>query len=433
MSAAKGSFGLAASNNWLLRGTKTNDFIFFTGNSNQSVIFGCSNTSNIQLAINSSGKVAIGKSNPSYSLDIAGDVNFDGILRKSGLPYISSQWSNVGDTVFITDSNIAIGTSNATTGFTSAYDSTFHSNVTIFGQLTVNNVEYVTSNITIMNSQIVNSNITTLNTLTFSNQTGSVFLDSLNNNLGIETSAPQYKLDVVGDVNTSGVFRQNGAQIISSQWATNSCNVYVLSSSNIGIGTSNPQAQLHVTSNVKIDGVLSVASGVQCAALEFSTTNLSANTLTTQPVHLFLYGTPTAYTGTANSTLVGTSLSQNTQTRILLPSSTNIGWTPTYSSNCRLNIPYDGVYSISYSAGAPIGWQATFAISKNTDTPSYDQNTLSYGTIPYITVGYAAASITATAALTTSDYLAFHYMNASSTALNMTANNTISVTLLYRT
>lgn len=813
---AKGSFGLAASNNWLLRGTKTNDFIFFTGNSNQSVIFGCSNTSNIQLAIDSSGQLSVGKSNPSYALDVAGDINFDGILRKAGTPYISSQWSNIGNTVFITESNIAIGTSTAISGFTSAYDSTFQSNVTIFGQLTVSNVQYVTSNVTILNSQIVNSNITTLNTLTFSNQTGQVFLDSLNANLGIETSTPQYKLDVVGDINTSGVFRQNGSQIISSQWSSNNSNLYIISS-NIGIGTSNPEAQLHISSNAKIDGNVNLGNvtiqatansnivvgitnidaiekrtrltntysssivknwtpysngpfgnwyglvwspelsifvgiksngandqiitstngitwinrttpvtkfwrsvcwsrnlglfvavgidatdnviltspdginwtainaplstnwqsicwsselgifvapsstvpqvmvssdgstwtlystpktgfgvcwaaelglfvavgansvmtssngttwtertpansntwrsvawspelymfaavsntgtgdrvmtskdginwvartspadinwlsvcwssqlscfaavsstgtlnrvmtsqngidwntqvtpdgfytviawspelsmfvalgigsnfiitrpalpapksvpyvhpsllgtssnnkvsistdlipssnitydignsnikfkglyvdGVQCTNIEFVATNLSANTLSASPVHLFLYGTPTAYTGVDNITLVGTSLNQSVETRIILSSNTNLNWNPSYTSNCRLTIPYNGVYTISYTAGAPIGWQATFAISKNTDTPSFDANTLSYGTIPYITTGYAAACISSTAFLTTADYLSFHYMNASSTQLNMTANNTISISLLYRT
>lgn len=431
--SAKGSFGLAASNNWLLRGTKTNDFIFFTGNSNQSIKFGCSNTSNIQVAIDPSGKLSVGKSNPSYALDVAGDINFDGILRKSGIPYISSQWSNVNNTVFITDSNVVIGASNAITGFTTAYDATFQSNVTIFGQLTVSNVQYVTSNVVILNSQIVNSNITTLNTLTFSNQTGTVFLDSLNNNLGIETSSPQYKLDVVGDINTSGVFRQNGNQIISSQWSSNNSNLYI-TDSNIGIGTSTPQAQLHVTSNAIIDGTLSVLSGLQCGSLDFVSSSQPGNTLSSStPVHLFLYGTPTAYTGTDNTTLVGTALNQSVPTRILFSTNTNLNWTPTYSANCRLNIPYNGVYSISYSAGAPIGWQATFAISKNTDTISNDQNMLSYGTIPYITVGYASASIATTALLTTSDYLCFHFMNASSTQLNMTANNTVSITLLYRT
>lgn len=265
--SAKGSFGLAASNNWLLSGTKTNDFIFFTGNSNQSVIFGCSNTSNIQLAINSSGKLAVGKSNPSYTLDVAGDINFDGILLTNGVPYISSQWSNTSNTVFITDSNIAIGTQTATTGFTSAYDSTFHSNVTIFGALTVSNIQYVTSNIVILNSQIVNSNITTLNTLTFSNQTGNVLLDSLNSNLGIDTPTPQYKLDVVGDVNASGVVRQNGVPIVQSQWSNNNSNLFI-TQSNIGIGLSNPQADLHVRSNAKIDGSL-VVNGIQCSAIEF--------------------------------------------------------------------------------------------------------------------------------------------------------------------
>lgn len=125
-------------------------------------------------------------------------------LEPSVLSYmsgsVSSQWSNSNNLIYILNSNVAIGTSNQVGGFTSAYNATFNSNVTIFGQLTVNNVQYVTSNVIIYNTQTVNSNITTLNTLTFSNTTGSLFLDSSNANLGIDYPTPEYKLDVNGDI-----------------------------------------------------------------------------------------------------------------------------------------------------------------------------------------------------------------------------------------
>lgn len=147
-----------------------------------------------------SNQIAIGKSNANYSLDVVGDINMTGALRKNGTLVTTTQWSNSNNIIYVLNSNVSIGTSNAVTGFTSAYDATFNSNVTINGQLTVNNVQYVTSNVTIYNTQTVNSNITTLNTLTFSNSTGSIYLDSSNTNIGIDYPTPEYKLDVNGDI-----------------------------------------------------------------------------------------------------------------------------------------------------------------------------------------------------------------------------------------
>jgi Chaperone of endosialidase len=66
------------------------------------------------------------------------------------------------------------------------------------------------------------------------------------NNVGIGKAAPAYTLDVVGDINFTGAFRQNGTPYIGSQWSNNSTNVFLLGS-NVGIGTTVPTAPLHVT------------------------------------------------------------------------------------------------------------------------------------------------------------------------------------------
>jgi hypothetical protein len=55
--------------------------------------------------------IGIGKSNPSYPLDVNGIVNSTG-LYVNGAPYIGSQWTTSNSNVFITGSNIGIGTSN---------------------------------------------------------------------------------------------------------------------------------------------------------------------------------------------------------------------------------------------------------------------------------------------------------------------------------
>jgi hypothetical protein len=62
-------------------------------------------------------------------------------------------------------------------------------------------------------------------------------------NVGIGKTNPGYALDVTGDINFTGTFRQNGAAYIGSQW-TGTTSLYFVG--NVGIGTTNPQYRLHV-------------------------------------------------------------------------------------------------------------------------------------------------------------------------------------------
>jgi hypothetical protein len=58
---------------------------------------------------------------------------------------------------------------------------------------------------------------------------------STSNNVGIGTVSPGYKLDVNGDVNLTGTFRQNGTPYTGSQW-TGTTAIYF--TGNVGIGTT---------------------------------------------------------------------------------------------------------------------------------------------------------------------------------------------------
>jgi hypothetical protein len=74
----------------------------------------------------------------------------------------------------------------------------------------------------------------------------------LNGNIGIATTNPQYTLDVIGDINFTGTFRQNGSQFVASRWSSGvNDDIYRLNG-NIGIATTNPLNPLQVGSGTTI-------------------------------------------------------------------------------------------------------------------------------------------------------------------------------------
>lgn len=104
---------MAAASNFVIQGVLYDDVIIYAARSNQGFAFGTSNNSNMLLRIDSNGNVGVGKSNPGFRMDVAGDLNFSGTLRQGGVPYVGSQWSNTGSNVFLLGSNVGIGVSNA--------------------------------------------------------------------------------------------------------------------------------------------------------------------------------------------------------------------------------------------------------------------------------------------------------------------------------
>jgi len=71
-----------------------------------------------------------------------------------------------------------------------------------------------------------------------------LFVDQVNDKVGIGQGSPAYTLDVSGDLNFTGTLYQNGSQYYASRWTLTGSDIYRLSK--VGINESNPQSQLAV-------------------------------------------------------------------------------------------------------------------------------------------------------------------------------------------
>jgi hypothetical protein len=276
--------------------------VYSSSNMMVNTTFNTLNTSTFNSNVNVLNRLGVGKSNPSYTLDVNGDINFaNGFLYQNGSLFIGSRWSSnlTGSNIYITTGRVCVGPSN--------FEELFN--------VTGGNAK-VSSNVYAMNGVgIRTSNIT--ETLTISgnmslNNFGKVTLTTSNNRLGINNSNPQYTLDVKGDVNFSGgVLYQNGSLFIGSRWSSNltgsniyittgrvcvgpsnfdeffnvvtgnaklGSNLYVLQ--RLGISTSNPSERLDITGgNLKVDSNIyalqriGIATSNPSVALEINTTD----------------------------------------------------------------------------------------------------------------------------------------------------------------
>ena len=76
---------------------------------------------------------------------------------------------------------------------------------------------------------------TTGNVVQFSNTAGGTFIMTSAGNVGIGKTNPVYAMDITGDLNFTGTFRQNGTPYVGSQWTGTSA---IYFAGNVGIGTT---------------------------------------------------------------------------------------------------------------------------------------------------------------------------------------------------
>lgn len=195
-------------------------------------------TQNVAITSGSSSFVGIGSTLPTSKLDVVGDINITGDLYRNNVPF--------------TASGIATNSNLKTSGIITA--SAFY----------VNDILLVNP---VLSPWIPGSG-------------SSIY--RLSGNVGIGTTNAQYKLDVTGDINFTGTFRQNGSEFVASRWTLGTGNDIYRLLGNVGIGVSSLTEKLTVNGNVSAGRFVStVASGTAPFLVSSNTlvTNLNADYL----------------------------------------------------------------------------------------------------------------------------------------------------------
>src|SRR6056300_1519660 len=159
------------------------------------------------------GSVGIGVSDPQFTLDVGGDINLSGSFYQDGSPFVSSLWTDGGDSLYYR-SNVEVGT-------------------------------------------------------------GNLYVDTTTSRVGINTTTPSYDLDVNGDINFTGTFYQGGSPFVSSLWTSGNDSLYY-TASNVGIGTDTAEYTLDVHGNANVGALTTTSvSGDGSALYGIQSSNVS--------------------------------------------------------------------------------------------------------------------------------------------------------------
>jgi hypothetical protein len=225
----------------------------------------------VEVGISSIGittSVGIGKTNPQFDLDVAGDINFTGTFYQGGTQFIASRWSATGSDIYRL-SKVGINTSIVSSTLTvngDVYVSGVVTATSFIGAVT--GTATSTTNIPNLTGAITSNNTTTsLGSFTSANLSAAL-IDETGSGSAVFATSPTLVTPVLGAatatsiVVSSGSTFTNGPVLVGAATSTGTASqplqvtggAYV--SGSVGIGTNNPTSKLQVVGDTRVSGVV---------------------------------------------------------------------------------------------------------------------------------------------------------------------------------
>ena len=176
------------------------------------------NNGNIGIATTATPSVGIGTTNPGYKLDVYGDVNFEGSLYKQGQLFTSGV--GIGSTSLNPYSGVLADADRIGIGFTDINFVGTGLSVTGYGSTVVVDLSELAggqlSISTVTSGHVQDISFVggaTTSIIGIATVTDRFVYEPSSGEVGIGTAAPGFKLDVVGDINSSTAIRVGGDNI----------------------------------------------------------------------------------------------------------------------------------------------------------------------------------------------------------------------------
>ncbi len=228
-------------------------------------------------------------------------------------------------------------------------------------------------------------------------------------NIGIGTVSPNYKLDVLGDLNFTGdLYRYGNLFSGSSQWTSSGANIY-FNTGNIGIGLSNPQRKLDISGGnpkMSIYGssqadivslfLSSPGSGLSTEAMKTAIISEGVNDWGRSKLHFCLNDDQTTHDPSENATILHSRMTLTPQGNVgigsTIPSEKlDINGNALISGSCACEsiatsviyaasdlqiLPGGGVGNVSIGTLSPLCKLHIKQSSDSSGAPSYSENSI---------------------------------------------------------